>query len=200
MSQRLFTEDTLFLQRLLSCAGFYADTLDGDWGPNTDAAEKAFLAASDAIATAHDSFDARSEKNIRTLLPQAQEAARKSLVQLHAAGTDARVLSGTRSYGEQNTLFRQGRFGNPGAKVTNAKGGQSWHNFGRAWDIGIFIGGQYQTGSAPYKTASEVALLPGVEWGGNWTSFPDMPHYQWKTAGQKITAARAFFESGGRSG
>jgi peptidoglycan L-alanyl-D-glutamate endopeptidase CwlK len=42
------------------------------------------------------------------------------------AGIEARIISGTRTYTEQNTLFRQGRFGNPGPKVTKARGGQAF--------------------------------------------------------------------------
>ncbi|MEO8506247.1 MAG: hypothetical protein ABI593_01300 [Betaproteobacteria bacterium] len=38
----------------------------------------------------------------------------------------------------QDAPYRQGRLGNPGPRVTNARDGQSNHNFGIAWDIGIF--------------------------------------------------------------
>ena len=38
------------------------------------------------------------------------------------AGINAKIISGTRTYAEQNNLFRQGRFGNPGPIVTKAKG------------------------------------------------------------------------------
>jgi peptidoglycan LD-endopeptidase CwlK len=199
MSQQLFKNDVLFYQRLLSCAGFYTDTLDGDWGKNTDAADKAFEAKSNQIATSLGIFDQRTERNIRALLPVAQDAARKSLKKMIGAGIDARIISGTRTYAEQNALFRQGRFGNAGPIVTNARGGFSWHNFGLAWDIGIFTAsGQYQTTSAPYNAASVHAIIPGLQWGGNWVSFKDPPHYQTAPAGQSISQARAHFESGGR--
>jgi peptidoglycan L-alanyl-D-glutamate endopeptidase CwlK len=42
MSQQLFKEDVLFYQRFLKVNGFYNDTLDGIWGPNTDKADMEF--------------------------------------------------------------------------------------------------------------------------------------------------------------
>lgn len=199
MSQQLFKDDVLFYQRLLSCAGLYTDVLDGIWGDNTDTADKAFNALGDTIANNLGKFDHRTELNIRGMRPAAQELARKSLKKLIATGVDARIISGTRGYAEQNALFRQGRFGNPGPVVTNARGGYSWHNFGLAWDIGIFSStGKYQTGSGPYNAASAHAKIPGLQWGGDWSSFKDPPHYQAIPAGQSISQARNYFEAGGR--
>lgn len=198
MSHHIFHDDVLFLQRLLSCSGFYTDTIDGDWGPRTDAAERAFHQRCDAIADEAGRFDPRSERNIRSLRTDAQEAARRSIKRLRDAGVDARVISGTRSYAEQAALFRQGRFGDKRPIVTKARAGQSWHNFGLAWDIGIFDNGAYVTREQPYKAAGAHAKAPELEWGGDWKSFKDYPHYQLKQA-SGVSAARAFFEAGGRS-
>ena len=78
--------------------------------------------------------------------------------------------------------------------MTKARGGRSNHNFGVAWDIGIFEGGKYLTKEAPYVAAA--AFCPSdVEWGGNWTSFRDPPHYQ-LTLNKKLTEIRACFEQG----
>lgn len=199
MSAQLFPDDILFLQRFLSCCGFYAGALDGLYGAKTAAAEAAFDAEGDRIAAAVGSFDKRSETNIRSLQTRAQALARRSLKALAAAGHEARIISGTRTYAQQNALFRQGRFGNPPPIVTNARGGQSWHNFGLAWDIGLFEGGKYLTDGGPYAAAAPAAKIAGLEWGGNWTSFQDMPHYQLATGGQSVSAARATFEAGARS-
>ncbi|MEO7178597.1 MAG: M15 family metallopeptidase [Allosphingosinicella sp.] len=198
MSKALSKEDILFRQRLLSCCGFYTDDLDGLWGPNTDAADKAFDKLSDEIAAAEGRFDDRSERNIRSLQCDAQRAARRSLAGIRSDGTDARIISGTRTYAEQTELFRQGRFGNPGPVVTNARAGQSWHNFGLAWDIGLFAGGSYVKADRPYRDAAPRGKVRDVEWGGDWTSFKDFPHYQYGTAGKGVSAARVEFEKGGR--
>lgn len=201
MSQGLSKEEVLFRQRLLSCCGFYKDKLDGEFGPNTDAAEKAFFARSAAIAAAEGTFDGRTERNIATLQCDAQEAARRSLKAIRATltpGQDVRIISGTRTYAEQDALFRQGRFGNPPPVVTKARGGQSWHNFGLAWDIGLFRGGVFLTNSAPYIPLGAPGKVPGVAWGGDWKSFKDVPHFQFGTEGKTILAARARFEGGCR--
>jgi peptidoglycan L-alanyl-D-glutamate endopeptidase CwlK len=198
MSGQLFGNDVLFLQRLLSCCGLYKNKLDGDFGPKTNEAEQAFFAQCAAIADAEGRFDDRSERNIRSLQTNVQPLCRRSLHQLRAAGLDARVISGTRTYAEQAALFRQGRFGNPGPVVTKARAGQSWHNFGMAWDIGLFDSGQYLQKSGPYNAASAHAMVPGVEWGGNWISFKDPPHYQVPGNHSTISGVRDFFERGGR--
>ncbi|MBS0294795.1 MAG: M15 family metallopeptidase [Proteobacteria bacterium] len=198
MSKQLSKDDVLFRQRFLSCCGFYADTLDGLWGKNTDDAEAAFAARSAEIAQAEGTFDARTERTLFSLRCDAQAAARRSLAAIRAAGHDARAISGTRTYPEQQALYRQGRFGNPGPIVTKAQAGQSWHNFGLAWDIGLFNGGQYVTNDAPYVQVGPIGRTGGVEWGGDWKSFKDNPHYQFGTGGMAISAARAVFEAGGR--
>lgn len=202
MSYQFFHDDVLFLQRLLSCCGLYTDRLDGDYGPNTHDAEEKFGARSQAIADAEGAFDERSERNIRSLQLLAQPLARRSLKAIRAkaasAGMTAKILSGTRSYAEQNALYKQGRFGNPGPRVTNARGGQSWHNFGLAWDIGLFRDGRYIDADTQYRTVSTAGKVAGVEWGGDWVTFKDPPHYQAASHGRQVSGARAIFEAGGR--
>ena len=195
MSATLSKDEVLFLQRLLKSAGIYAGALDSSWGPKTDAAAKAFEARGRELRVIHGELDARSETNLQLLQPKAQEAARVFLRKVKDAGIDARILSGTRTYAEQNKLFAQGRFGNPGPVVTKARGGQSNHNFGIAWDIGIFQNGKYLPDSPLYKKAADAGLVPGLEWGGNWTTIQDRPHYQLPT-GLLISEVRERFEKG----
>jgi len=106
-----------------------------------------------------------------------------------------RILSGTRTYAEQDVLYRKGRFGDTSPIVTKAKGGHSNHNFGIAWDIGIFDSGKYLGSSPLYAQAAAVGKVPGIEWGGDWTSFVDQPHYQLAT-GTTLAAVRTSFEVG----
>ena len=188
MSQPLFADDIRFYQRVLKIAGLYTDEVDGKWGPNTDAADKAFTAQYESIRNELGAFDPRSEGNIRTLLPVAQRAAREFLARAAAGmpGHEVRILSGTRTYAEQDQLFAKGRNGNPVPIVTHAKAGESNHNFGIAWDVGLFDDGRYLAGDTPaetqlYRDLAKVALIDTLEWGGSWTSFTDLPHYQMKT-------------------
>jgi peptidoglycan LD-endopeptidase CwlK len=199
MSSRLFEDDVVFLQRLLRSAGFYHDTIDGDWGPNTDQAVDDFEAAFNRIAAQHGTFHPRTEAGLRTLHPKVQELMRITLTAIRNAGINARIISGTRTYAEQNKLFAKGRFGNPGPRVTNARGGFSNHNFGLACDIGIFdANGSYLPESPQYKQAGQVAKaaqIANLEWGGDWTSFVDRPHYQYRT-GLTTSQVRQKFEAG----
>lgn len=114
-----------------------------------------------------------------------------------------------RTFAEQDTLYAQGRT-TKGAKVTNAKGGQSWHNYGLAIDIVLL---QDKDGNDTHETASwdnkidfdgdgvadwlevvYVFKLYGWEWGGDWRSFRDTPHFQ-KTFGLTIAEAKTRFET-----
>jgi len=178
MSYPFFPDDVAFAQRFLARAGFYRAAIDGDWGPKTDHAYDAFVRETARIAAELGTFDARSERHIATLLPEAQKAARLFLKKAIGGGHDVRILSGTRSYAEQATLFRKGRWGNPGPRVTNARPGQSLHHHGVAWDIGVFKNGQYQTAQAPYVAVAKYHDPATTEWGGSWKSFKDTPHYQ----------------------
>lgn len=205
MSSRLFTADVLHSQRMLASIGLYHGALDGEFGPMTKAAEDGFDALYLAYQKQYGKFDTRSEGNIATLLPKMQVATRKlmNLVKNHFTMGTVQVLSGTRTYAEQNALFAQR------PKVTNARGGQSNHNFGIAVDLGIFVGGKYYTGATrgeeqAYRNLailikSALGYLEGKErlldWGGDWKSFKDMPHYELHT-GKSVSQVRALLEAG----
>lgn len=195
MSSRLFEDDVIFYQRFLKSAGLYSGSIDGIWGPLTGAADMAFLTASESAAEEIGRFDPRTEGHLATLQVPAQRAARESLKRIKNAGFQVKIISGTRSFAEQNALFKKGRFGNPGPIVTNARGGFSNHNFGIAWDIGLFDGGAYLTSTPPYEAAALSGKADELVWGGDWQSFKDTPHYQLKT-GLKISQVRQRFEEG----
>lgn len=196
MSKPLAALDVLHLQRLYKCAGFYGGKLDGAWGPKTDGAAVAWEQVYSEIRGLISPFDSRSEALLHTVLPGAQRLARLFLRVCIRNGFDVRILSGTRSYAEQDALYRQGRNGNKGPRVTNARGGQSLHNFGIAWDVGVFREGRYISDGADLAYTRIAALRPSrVEWGGDWQSLKDMPHYQVAT-GLELAEVRRRFEAG----
>lgn len=197
MSSPLFKTDILFIQRMLSCAGLYKDELDGNFGPKTQKAEDDFEITFITYAKRYGAFDTRTEGVIATLLPKAQVAARQFMTLASKAPFQVKLLSGTRTYAEQNALFAKRPV------VTKARGGQSNHNFGIAWDVGIFVDGQYYTGKNKKETQAYIDLskiiMPTmsktIEWGGNWKSIVDMPHYGLLT-GKSVAQVRALFEAG----
>ena len=125
--------------------------------------------------------DPRSEAAIATLLPAAQRLARALLEQANdgrlGPGIAVKIIAGTRTYAEQEALYAQGRTA-PGVIVTNAPAGYSNHNFGIAFDVGIFNGGLYLDDSPLYARVGQAGRELGLEWGGDWMSFPDEPHFQ----------------------
>ena len=190
-----FHSDPKFWQRFLSCAGFYKDIIDGDFGKNSMQAAHDFEQASiDLSNSPLGSFDGRSEGNIQMLLPAAQRKAREFMKAVRDAGITIKMISATRTFAEQNELFSHDRT-KPGPRVTNARGGQSNHNFGVAWDIGVFKDGAYQPESPLYKKVGAIGKGLGLEWGGDWKKFPDEPHFQ-VVAESELGKIAAKFESG----
>lgn len=89
-----------------------------------------------------------------------------------------------RSNEEQNILYNQGRT-TAGNKVTNAKGGQSLHNYfpSFAFDIAFVDGknGNIDWSITLFQNfASIICRDSNIEWGGNWKSFKDNPHFGFK--------------------
>lgn len=127
--------------------------------------------------------DERSAKNIATLHPKVQPIAVKFLNALNAklpTGTVAKIISGTRTFAEQDALYAKGRTA-PGPKVTNARGGYSNHNYGVAFDIGFFKGATYIDDGPHYDMAGPIGEQCGLSWGGRWRRLVDKPHFEYPT-------------------
>jgi peptidoglycan LD-endopeptidase CwlK len=159
--------------------------VDGRPGPETWGAIYSHIVkptvAGISPVEAIEAADARSEKNIATLLPEVQPIARALVQKAALNGIHIKIISGLRTYEEQDELYAQGRT-KPGSKVTNARGGYSNHNFGIAFDIGVFEGQKYLPDSVKYKAVGALGTDLGLEWGGNWKSIVDLPHFQLRPA------------------
>lgn len=155
--------------------------VDGKAGPETWAAVYAQVVKVDkrqlAVDTQINRVDPRSEKTIATLVPEVQPMARALVQKAAAQGITIKVISGLRTYAEQEALYAQGRTA-PGNKVTNARGGFSNHNFGIAFDVGVFEGSKYLPESPKYKAVGALGTDLGLEWGGSWKTIVDEPHFQ----------------------
>ena len=94
------------------------------------------------------------------------------------------IVSGLRTYAEQAALYAQGR-SKAGKIVTNAEPGESYHNFGLAFDFAVMMksGALVWDPEHPdWKGFVRLAKDGGFAWGGDWTSFRDYPHLQLATA------------------
>ena len=120
-----------------------------------------------------------TDKNIATLASSMQPLVRDFVTRARAAGYPVVIASGTRTIGEQNELYAKGRT-EPGGKVTNAKGGESAHNFGLAVDFafGNAVGRPTWPNDGPWAAAAAIGKKVGLEWGGDWKSFKDQPHLE----------------------
>jgi peptidoglycan LD-endopeptidase CwlK len=171
---------------------------DGKPGPQTwQAIHARIIPAPVAVPAApfipapEHALDARSERCLASLHARVRPLARALVEQSRTRlGLDVRIISGTRTFAEQDALFAKGRR-EPGPRVTNAIGGYSNHNFGLAFDVGIFdederyIDDQADLGlierskvSRCYGAVGAVGTGLGLEWGGDWKSFADEPHFQ----------------------
>jgi LysM repeat protein len=117
------------------------------------------------------------------------------------AGLAILVTQGLRTFAEQDALYAVGRTKAPIGKqyiVTNARGGQSWHNFGLAFDIVVLdsVGKFDWDASHPgWRKAAELGKSVGLEWGGDWKGFKDRPHFQY-TGGLTLAQCREWYAGG----
>jgi peptidoglycan L-alanyl-D-glutamate endopeptidase CwlK len=96
-----------------------------------------------------------------------------------------RITQGYRSFEAQLKLYNQGRV-TPGPKVTNAKPGLSYHNYGLAVDF-CFKGKDPYLENHPKKVELWMFLGKLIEdsgcyWGGLFKN-PDMPHMEFRVKG-----------------
>lgn len=130
-----------------------------------------------------------------------------------------RIVQGLRTIDEQNALYALGRTKiNPDGKsarkplgniVTNAIGGKSYHNYGLAIDFALLYdtdnNGTYETlswdmvkdfdrdGQADWMEVVKVFKSRGWEWGGDWKSIKDNPHFQ-KTFNHSIAQLQELYK------
>ncbi|MCX8131023.1 MAG: M15 family metallopeptidase [Clostridia bacterium] len=100
------------------------------------------------------------------------------------------VVTGTlRTKEEQDALYAQGRT-KPGPRVTNAKGGQSIHNFGLAFDIAVLnkdgktinwssAADTDKDGKKDYYEVGAIGKSIGLTWGGDFRTIKDLLHFEW---------------------
>ncbi len=136
-----------------------------------------------------------NSRNLKDLLPCVQERAEKFITAARSEGIDILITSTYRDKESQDALFAQGRTA-PGRKVTNAKGGQSFHNHRCAFDfVPLVLGKPAWADTALFERCGVLGEQCGLVWAGRWTTFKEMAHMQYTggltladlQAGRKIT-------------
>jgi hypothetical protein len=113
-------------------------------------------------------------KNPNTLQPLVARRAQLVIDDMAKAGHRVRIAEGYRSTARQAELYAQGRT-KPGQIVTNARPGESFHNYGVAVDF-VFVKEGYSASDELWQVLGEVMERHGFDWGGNWKGFVDRPH------------------------
>lgn len=171
-------------------------------------------------------MDKISLDRINLLHPAVREEVRALYTHINSKilgkGVRLRLAYTLRTHKEQDELYAQGRTklfdaqGKRLGKVTNAKGGQSIHNYGLAFDIvllldkngdGVFESAAWDTKSDFDKDGRsdwmEVAIFlksKGWAWGGDW-KFVDPPHFEkpfgetWRSLQAKQAKGQVFEET-----
>jgi len=110
---------------------------------------------------------------LQTLASQLVEACSKQGLKIKI-GETLRIVE------EQDALYAQGRT-QPGNIVTNARGSSysSYHQWGTAFDFFRNDGkGAYNESDRFFECVGAIGVQLGLEWGGNWKSIVDKPHFQ----------------------
>lgn len=137
-------------------------------------------------------MDKVTQERIQKLHPIVRDEMTKIINECNASLTaraQVRISQGLRTFEEQNELYAIGRT-KAGKKVTNAKAGQSIHNYGLAVDIVLIIDGKTASwdtakdwdndGVADWYECVKIFAKYGWDWGGNWKTFKDLPHFEKK--------------------
>lgn len=178
-------------QTALAAAGFYNDKLiDGDFGKDSLAAVLKSLDSIDSAVTAltdtkipplsENGKYKLSETSLKRLAPIHADLQKVVNRAIQITAVDFTVGEGMRTLARQKELVAKGA-----SKTMNSR-----HLTGHAVDlISLDKNGEvtwdwkyyYPVAEAMKQAAKEVGVA--VEWGGDWTSFKDGPHYQlpWST-------------------
>jgi peptidoglycan LD-endopeptidase CwlK len=123
-----------------------------------------------------------NSRSIDDLLPTVAAQAREHIARCHALGIDLLVTSTFRDSESQNVLYAQGRTVK-GAIVTNARGGQSSHQYRIAYDVvalrnGKPVWGTFGEDGKLWQSIGKIGKECGLEWAGEWKTFKEFPHFQ----------------------
>ena len=139
-------------------------------------------------------WDSKTDAIISKLHPELRPIASNFINEVEKKlGHRLRITDGHRTFAQQNELYAQGRT-KPGKIVTNAKGGQSYHNFALAFDCYFTENGKVTFKKGISKEVAQIGKNLGLEWGGDWKTLKDLPHFQLNKG--TIAQLNALYNSG----
>ena len=134
-------------------------------------------------------------RDISLCHPELQQKAEKLVSACRGQGLLIGIGECFRTVAEQDALYAKGRTA-PGSIVTNAKGSSysSHHQWGTAFDIYRNDGtGAYNNNDGFFDLVGTIGVKIGLEWGGNWKSPVDKPHFQLPYWGSTTTMLKNIY-------
>jgi len=120
-----------------------------------------------------------NSRKLEDLHPKVKTLCEKFIASCDKQGIDVLITSTYRDGNSQNALYAQGRTA-PGKIVTNAKAGQSFHNWRVAFDFVPLVNGKAQwADTGLFTKCGEIAEQCGLEWAGRWKRFKELAHCQY---------------------
>lgn len=154
----------------------------------------------------------KSNFQINSLHPSIREVVRDGIYYVNnnllSGNAKVYVTDGYRTAEQQNALLKSGR------DVTRAGAMKSYHNYGLAFDVGLFVSDNSGAGRKYIKNTQVILNkdyddddnpdfkecvtyfrdMLGFSWGGDWTgSFKDYPHFEVKVS---LKALRSAYNAG----
>ena len=132
-----------------------------------------------------------NSRDVNDLLPHIRDRVQKFLAAAKAQGIDLLVTSTYRDNASQAALYAQGRTA-PGKIVTNARPGQSFHNYRCAVDVVPIKNGKpvWDVKDPVWQEVGKLGKAAGLEWAGDWKRFKEFPHFQY-TGGLTLAQLQA---------
>ena len=121
-----------------------------------------------------------NSRKLEDLLPPVRERVERMIAACKAEGIDLLVTSTYRDNASQDALYAQGRTA-PGRIVTNARAGQSYHNYRCAVDVVPIRNGKaiWNAKDPVWQRIGALGKAAGLEWAGDWKRFREFPHFQY---------------------
>lgn len=134
-------------------------------------------------------------RDINKCHPRLIELSKKLVSACRGQGLIIGIGESFRTKEEQDALYAKGRTA-PGNIVTNAKGSSysSHHQWGTAFDIYRNDGkGVYTDSDGFFAKVGKIGKSIGLEWGGDWKSPVDKPHFQLPDWGSTTTKLKRMY-------
>lgn len=131
-----------------------------------------------------------NSRKLEDLHPKVKVLCEKFIEKCKSQNIDVLITSTYRDGASQDALYAQGRT-TAGKIVTNARAGQSYHNWRVAFDFVPLVHGKAQWSDvATFTKCGEIAESVGLEWAGRWKKFKELAHCQY-TNGLKLADFQA---------